>query len=301
MIVNRFFSPDDRNPLEWDESQSCYFSNGRQFRYERVGPIPVLLPQNAADIQGKAAQHEQFDSAFHYLDHYRKDAELFDYFVSPTDGATLHEHRRLHETIIQEIDHTDVTILDVGCGNAWLAGTLCPKGAQVCSFDVSLANTQKALQKYPFDNHQAVVGDVFHLPFGENTFDYIVAAEIIEHLVQPALFIENLLRVLKPGGKIIITTPYDERIVYYLCIHCNRPTPQHAHLHSFDEKGILALVPSSLRAAAKTLAFSNKVLLKLRTHILNRYLPLSIWRWVDAMANRLIGKPTRLLLVVKKG
>ena len=71
-----------------------------------------------------------------------------------------------------------------------------------------------------------LIADAYKLPFNPNTLDCIVASEIMEHTFNPEKFISNLLNVLKPGGKIIITTPYDEQINYHLCVHCNHPTPE---------------------------------------------------------------------------
>jgi hypothetical protein len=47
--------------------------------------------------------------------------------------------------------------------------------------------------------------------------------------------LDEMWRVVRPGGRVLISTPYRERIRYVLCIHCNQPTPIHAHLNSFDE------------------------------------------------------------------
>ena len=98
------------------------------------------------------------------------------------------------------------------------------------------------LKKYPFERHHAIVADVYALPFQTNTFDCIVAAEVMEHTPDPKLFIAHLLRILKPNGTLIITTPFNERIPHSLCVHCNRATPHNAHLHSFDQQKIKALL-----------------------------------------------------------
>ncbi len=47
----------------------------------------------------------------------------------------------------------------------------------------------------------------YDFPFGSNEFDNVLCFETVEHFSKPELFIKELCRVLKPGGKIIITTP----------------------------------------------------------------------------------------------
>src|SRR5687768_10394905 len=76
--------------------------------------VPVMLPENAT-----AAVNNAFD----YLAHYSKDAEAFDYFEERT-GATAHDERRLRENLLSRVPSNTKSILDVGCGSAWLAEAL---------------------------------------------------------------------------------------------------------------------------------------------------------------------------------
>jgi len=184
--------------------------------------------------------HKKQGSVFNYIDHYQIDGVEHDYFAE-RDAGTEHVDKRVHQTIFSLIKKKSGRVLDVGCGRAWVAQHLCPQNYDVVSMDISLENTSRALKTYPFDNHTAVVADAFSLPFNENVFDVIIAAEIVEHVADPKVFIRKLMRVLKPGGLLIVTTPYKEKIRYSLCVHCNRLTPMHAHIHSFDENKLTSL------------------------------------------------------------
>lgn len=292
-------SPDDGQPLVWAGGR-LQTPDG-SFSYEVEGGVPVLLPQQARESFRQAEQHERFGSRFFYVDHYQADAELFDYFEDFEDGAAIHETRRLHETIISEAPKGAGQILDVGCGKAWVAQHFCPKGSTVFSMDISTVNPRRAIEKHPFDNHYGLVADAYRLPFRDEVFDCIIASEIIEHVPDPAEFMACLMRVLRPGGQLIITTPYDEKIQYYLCIHCNRPTPQHAHIHSFTMKKLLALAPMEMERAHRIYTFGNKALIRLRTHVLLRFLPFALWQLADRAANRLIRKPSRILFSLERG
>ena len=295
-------SPENQNFLEFDETTQTFIDKENNRKYKVVKGVPILLPQNASETALNAEQHQDVGSDFHYADHYQKDAEYLDYFQEYEDGATRHENKRLHEAIANQVTNNKAQkILDVGCGNGWVAKTFCPQGMNVTSMDISTVNPIKALERYPFDNHQAIVADVFALPFKENSFDCVIAAEIIEHVPDPKTFIENLISVIKPGGQLIVTTPYKEKLHYSMCIHCNHPTPRFAHLHSFDEKKLLSLSPLSAMKSWKTLTFNNKYLVVLRSHILMQYFPYQIWRFFDGIVNRIIKKPNRLMLkLVKK-
>ncbi|MEO0723358.1 MAG: methyltransferase domain-containing protein [Bacteroidota bacterium] len=238
---------------------------------------------------------------FAYREHYQADAEVFDYFAGWEDPAAVHENRRLHETILHHQPAQVKRVLDVGCGAAWVAAHFANKGVEVYSMDVSTINPQRAVKNYPFKEHLGVVADVFYLPFQEGAFDLIIASEIIEHVPDPKQFLAQLLPALAPGGKLVVTTPHDEKLAYSLCVHCNQATPHHGHLHSFTAASIRALLPEPLRAGARTQTFVNKLLLHARTHRLLRFFPFQIWRWIDRVFNLILPKTARLLLVVQRG
>jgi SAM-dependent methyltransferase len=53
-----------------------------------------------------------------------------------------------------------------------------------------------------------LIGDAHHLPFGDETVDAIVCTEVFEHLVDPPAAARELIRVLKPGGRLVLTTRF---------------------------------------------------------------------------------------------
>ena len=73
--------------------------------------------------------------------------------------------------------------------------------------DISITNPVKVLKENPGENHAAIVADAYYLPFKKNTFDVIIASEIMEHVYDPKLFIARLMEVLRPGGSLVINTP----------------------------------------------------------------------------------------------
>jgi len=238
-------------------------------------------------------------SNFNYIDHYKKDAVEFDYFEK-RKSATAHDERRVRELIISKISKIVNSILDVGCGNGWVAKEFLPKGKQVYSLDISVTNPAKAIKLYQYEKHFGITADSFHLPFNDNSFDCVIASEIIEHVFNPAAFIKELFRVVKKGGSLIITTPYKEKILYYLCIHCNQKTPANAHLHSFDEMKLEGLYSGNDLESFKYETFGNKVLLFLRTHVVFQFFPFWLWKIKDKFANWIYKKPVHIICVYKK-
>ncbi len=53
--------------------------------------------------------------------------------------------------------------------------------------------------------------DAYELPFEDDRVDYVSAGEVIEHLERPTDFIKEAMRILKPGGWLAISTPFEEK------------------------------------------------------------------------------------------
>jgi SAM-dependent methyltransferase len=238
-------------------------------------------------------------SNFNYIDHYKKDAVEFDYFEERT-GATEHDERRVREYILSKVPKNVNSILDVGCGKGWVAKEFLPKGKRVFSLDISVTNPAIVNKLYSNKNHFGIAADSFYLPFNDETFDCVVASEIIEHVFDPAGFVKELFRVVTKGGSLIITTPYKEKLIYYLCIHCNKKTPANAHLHSFDENKLESLYSESDLESFKYVTFGNKILLFLRTYVILRFFPFWLWKLKDKFANLIYNKPVHIICVYKK-
>lgn len=69
-------------------------------------------------------------------------------------------------------------------------------GFQITSFDIDE------------ERNPDIVGDLHTYDFGENMFDTVVLSEVLEHLHSPHLGIQNIYKFLKPGGRLILTTPF---------------------------------------------------------------------------------------------
>jgi ubiquinone/menaquinone biosynthesis C-methylase UbiE/uncharacterized protein YbaR (Trm112 family) len=296
-FLEKLRSPDNHQELQLVGNQLVEAAN--DIFYPIREGIPVLLAKDLVNAMATET-HGKFGTEFQYVEHYQEDARQFDYFKEAPCKASEEEAKRLHETILAELPPATNWVLDVGCGSAWVAKELCPKGMEVISFDISFENPSRAKQRYPSENHHALIGDAFNLPLQDASVDAIIASEIIEHVPDPRAFLQELYRVLTPGGKLIVTTPYNEKIIYSLCIHCNKPTPMHAHLHSFTEKGILSLTASLRDAKPKASGFANKLPILLRINTIFKFLPFAAWKGLDNLLNALIKKPSRLLLTIEK-
>jgi len=119
-------------------------------------------------------------------------------------------------------------VLDMGCGAGRHAFEVYRRGAHVVAFDMDhdeLAEVSKmfgamALAGEVPDGASAktVQGDALKLPFPDDAFDKIIAAEVLEHIPDDMAVMAELLRVLRPGGRLAVTVPswLPERICWAL-------------------------------------------------------------------------------------
>lgn len=284
-LFNTLVSPEKKSNLYFNKFSNNFTSEEGNF--EIHNGIPILLPKN----------HN-----IHTIEHYTKDAEFFDYFEERFP-ETAKEEERLYQYIFSKIPPQAKLIADVGCGRGWLAKTLLDFDRIVVSIDVSYKNVSTVLQKYPSEHHYGVVADGYYLPFKDETFDCIVASEVIEHLEKPSLFVAELFRVLKNRGKLILSTPYKEKIKYSLCIHCNKPTPHNAHIHSFDESKLNGMLKKTLpkeKSEWKFYRFGNRLIQYLRLYRLLSFLPFPLWKFFDNILNLIFNRPVHILIVIAK-
>ena len=98
------------------------------------------------------------------------------------------------------------TICDLGCGNGHIAGRLASLGYEVTGIDASRSGIRIAQHAYP--NVKFVEALINRELTGFDSFDLVVSSDVIEHLYRPSDLIEAAFSLLKPGGHILLGTPY---------------------------------------------------------------------------------------------
>jgi SAM-dependent methyltransferase len=99
-------------------------------------------------------------------------------------------------------------VLDIACGNGYGSAFLSKNGCRmVVGADIYMPNIKYA--KLHYDNHNThfICMDGLHLSFRDNCFDAVVSFETIEHVTGPVRFLNEINRILKPGGIFVISTP----------------------------------------------------------------------------------------------
>lgn len=111
----------------------------------------------------------------------------------------------LIDGLLGDIDLTGKLALDGGAGTGHAAARLALRGARVVACDIGATLLRITRNRCP--SCHAVNGDLLRLPFAENAFDIVFSTEAIEHTAQPLAAASELYRVLKPGGRLVLSTP----------------------------------------------------------------------------------------------
>jgi SAM-dependent methyltransferase len=96
-------------------------------------------------------------------------------------------------------------VLEVGSGGGYGAQLLAGRGFRMTAVDPSMQAVRYSAQRYPEVRFGAASGTL--LPFADASFDAVLSMQVIEHIDETRRYLLELRRVVRPGGRIILTTP----------------------------------------------------------------------------------------------
>ncbi len=99
------------------------------------------------------------------------------------------------------------SVLDVACGAGYGTAVIADVARRVVGMDRSGTAVRYARTRYRRANTAFLVGDAGGLPFPEASFESVVSFETIEHLPEIPRYLEEVRRVLRPGGVFVVSTP----------------------------------------------------------------------------------------------
>lgn len=99
------------------------------------------------------------------------------------------------------------SLLDVGCGSGILIQKLLAlkRNMQLYGLDITPRMVEVAKRKFRNDpNVEITLGSAIKMPYEDNSFDFVTCASSFHHHPDPLLSVKEMVRVLKPGGKLLI-------------------------------------------------------------------------------------------------
>jgi len=168
-----------------------------------------------------------------------------------------------------EVDHDRA--LDFGCGEGAFLPTLCGRFRTVLAVDLNVGAARKLATHYRLRNVNLLEARAPGLPFDDGSFDFIVAADVMEHLRDLEPVVKELHRVLSPRGRLVISAP-SENLFYEVGRKVFGFTKPDDHFHT--PRGIESILERHFDLRHK------------------KFLPLNLFEAASAFVLLSLGKPS---------
>jgi len=181
----KIINPDSKKEINFNEN----------FEYKFFKDIPDLFLEDANSLT-------KIQSDFY------NDVKFPNYDDVEDFGSLLDKSRR--SIFVKKLDDEipmGSNILEAGCGTGQMSIILSRYARQIYGIDLSKGSLIEAKQFIDSNNIKSVHlfrMNIFKLFFKENTFDVIISNGVLHHTYNPKLAFSKLVRVLKPGGIIVI-------------------------------------------------------------------------------------------------
>ncbi len=146
-------------------------------------------------------------------------------------------------------------ILDIGCGSGrHCCRAYACEGVTVIGVDANYTDVHEARGRLAY--HEAIgahgggswgcaAGDILSLPFSGEIFDLVICSEVMEHIPDDRRAAKEILRVLKPGGNLVVSVPryFPEKICWKLSTAYYSANGGHVRIYS--KQGIRQIFENS--------------------------------------------------------
>jgi len=201
-------------------------------------------------------------------------------------GREKHRQKRRAQATAFYLNPTPTDlILDIGCGQGFITSHLL-KASLAVGLDASKNSLSIAKQKLRQSNVEFVCADATVLPIRTATFNKIAMLEILEHLPEETRkkLCQEVDRILKENGILIVSVPYKEKITYTRCVHCGKLTPLWGHLYSMDEGKVKKLLSDHYILIAKCHLLNVELI---STSSIFKLLPTKLWLIINSLLGNL--------------
>jgi SAM-dependent methyltransferase len=163
-------------------------------------------------------------------------------------ALTENEHLARYRFATQLVEGRQVA--DIACGTGYGTQMLAEAGAKsVLGIDISADAVAFSRQRFSAPNVSYIVSNAQDLTaISDNQFEIVVSFETIEHLPDVEAYLDEMARILRPGGAFLVSTP-DRRIASVT--HCFLGHPQNPyHVREYTERELLELLSTRFQIKA---------------------------------------------------
>lgn len=163
------------------------------------------------------------------LDHFDLLAPVYDRMIGPADTGRMVKLLRLP---------TSGRLLDAGGGTGRVSSRLSPMVGSVVVSDLS----RRMLGAAPKEGVSPVQAHAERLPFADGTFDRVLVVDALHHFCDQQEAVKDLLRVLRPGGRLVIEEPDLNHLGVRILALMEKVFLMRSHFHSPEEiRGMIRL------------------------------------------------------------
>ena len=148
-------------------------------------------------------------------------------------------HMRRFDEVGKLIEPSTGKILDIGSADGMFTKVIYDKShaKEIVGIDVLKSSVDWANKHWKrYREMKFKVGDAHNLNFNPNSFDAVVALEVLEHVVDPKQVLTQVKKILKKGGYAIFLVPSDSKlfsVIWYIWTRFRGKIWDHTHIQSF--------------------------------------------------------------------
>lgn len=126
----------------------------------------------------------------------------------PGEGGPEIYYEHAHRYVLARGLLAGAAVVDLASGEGYGAAWLAEVAASVVGIDIDEGSVRHSRAQYArHDNLSFAVGDIQSLPLADDCVDAVTCFEAIEHVHNPRAVVEEVVRILRPGGLLLISTP----------------------------------------------------------------------------------------------
>jgi ubiquinone/menaquinone biosynthesis C-methylase UbiE len=152
------------------------------------------------------------------------------------DERELPDYELRRGFLIQRV-RPGMRVLDLGCGGGEFTAAIAAAGGDVIGAEVAETAIHAAQRTYPDGDFRLVPFDG-ELPFDDGAFELVWASEVIEHVADTHRWLNEIRRILAPGGRLLLTTPSHGRLRLLLAGIERYSPPLGDHLHLYTRRSL---------------------------------------------------------------
>lgn len=112
----------------------------------------------------------------------------------------------LHQAVLNLIQKGH-RVIEFSCGTGYAADFICGRGAEYIGLDLQVTRTRSDKKKHPDGRRRLIESNGYDVPIRSGIADMAISFYALEHLVWPARYLDEMLRVVKPGGHVALLFP----------------------------------------------------------------------------------------------